>query len=28
MSFGGTYIDVKVIHEKSGEQIEIDLNYE
>ena len=28
MSFGGTYIDVKAIHEKSGEQIEIDLNYE
>ena len=28
MSFGGTFIDVKAIHEKSGEQIEIDLNYE
>ena len=28
MSFGGTYIDIKAIHEKSGEQIEIDLNYE
>ena len=28
MSFGGTYIDVKAIHDKSGEQIDIELNYE
>jgi len=27
MKFGGTYIDVKAIHEKSGEFIKINLNY-